>query len=192
MGLPLATVYAEKGAVVLGVDIDENVVNNINKGKNHVKEPKLNELVRKNAKAGRLSATTDPVLASRETEVKLILIPTLLNGQKKPDLKGVLEVSKKIGKGLKKGDFVIIETTMPIGATAKKIRPALETSGLRAGEDFGLAYCPERTYSGRAVKDIMIHRKITVRRSSNRVKNRLRPVIFSPYSSQNRALSRKR
>ncbi len=155
MGLPLAAVYADKGATVIGVDIHEGVVSGINNGRNHVKEPRLDSMVASNAKSGRLTATTDPVLASKQTDVKIILIPTLLDKKNMPDLAGVIDVSKKIAKGLKKGDFVIIETTMPIGATANRIRPALESGGLKAGRDFGLAYCPERTYSGRAVKDIL-------------------------------------
>ncbi|UCD02963.1 MAG: nucleotide sugar dehydrogenase [Candidatus Aenigmatarchaeota archaeon] len=155
MGLPLAAVYAEKGALVTGVDIDKQVIENINKGINHVNEPELDELVKKNVNEGRLSATDDPVLASKETDVKIIIIPTLLDGEKKPDLKDVIAVSEKIAKGMKKGDFIIVETTMPIGATNKKIRPALETTGLKAGIDFGLAYCPERTSSGRAIRDIL-------------------------------------
>ena len=155
MGLPLAAVYAERGAVVTGVDIDQHVIDSINKGVAHINEPGVEKLVSQNVKNGRLKATSDAVKASSENDVKIILIPTLLNGEKMPDLQGVITVSKLIAKGLKKGDFVIVETTMPIGATGKKLRPALESTGLKAGEDFGLAYCPERTSSGRAVKDIM-------------------------------------
>jgi nucleotide sugar dehydrogenase len=152
MGLPLAAVYAERGAVVTGVDIDPKVVDSLNKGVAHINEPGVDKLVKSNVKRKRFSAVTDAVGASKETDIKLILIPTLLNGDQTPDLKGVIKVSEKISLGLKPGDFVIVETTMPIGATEKKIRPALESSGLKAGKDFGLAYCPERTYSGRAVK----------------------------------------
>ena len=157
MGLPLAAVYADKGAVVTGVDVSQNVIDGINAGRCHVNgEPGLPEMVAKSSKAGRLSATADPVLASRQTDVKIILIPTLLDKRSMPDLAGVIDVCGKIGKGLKRGDLVIIETTMPIGATAKRLRPALEqASGFKAGQDFGLAYCPERTYSGRAIKDIL-------------------------------------
>jgi UDP-N-acetyl-D-mannosaminuronic acid dehydrogenase len=157
MGLPLAAVFSDKGAIVTGVDVDQAVIAGINAGKCHVRgEPGLPEMVRDNWKAKRISATGDPVKASRESDVKIILIPTLLDDKSMPDLAGILSLCEKIGKGLKKKDMVIIETTMPIGATAKRIRPSLEqASGLAAGKDFGLAYCPERTYSGRAITDIL-------------------------------------
>jgi len=88
MGLPLATVFAEYGAKVIGVDINEKVVEIINKGKNHIKEePGLDELVKKNVEAGRLKATTDGILAAKQADVMIILVPTLAD--KKGNLKEV-------------------------------------------------------------------------------------------------------
>lgn len=156
MGLPLAAVFAEKGARVVGADINEKVVKSINNGINHVKEePGLSELVEKNVRNGRLSATTDLVKASQDSDVMIILVPTLLDENRNPDLRIVKSVSRNIAKGLEKGDFVALESTAPPGTTQNVVRPILEKSGLIAGEDFGLAHSPERTSSGRVIEDIL-------------------------------------
>lgn len=156
MGLPLAISYAEAGGKVIGVDIDAHVVETLNQGVNHIEgEPGLPELVPKHAKRGTLRATTDLVQAARDADVMVIIVPTLLQADNVPDLSIVESVCRCIGKGLKRGDLVIQESTLPPGSTEKVLRPALEQeSGLRAGVDFGIAFCPERTLSGRALADI--------------------------------------
>ena len=153
MGLPLAAVFAEHGAKVIGVDINEKVVESINKGINHIKEePGLDELVKKNVEEGRLIATTNGVEASKESDIKIILVPTLADDRGNLKLDAVYDVCEKIALGLKKGDVVITEATMPPGTTENLI-PILEKSGLKLGE-FGLAHCPERTMTGTAIRDI--------------------------------------
>jgi nucleotide sugar dehydrogenase len=155
MGLPLAAVIADRGGKVIGVDVNADVVRNINLGLNHIKEEQgLDELVEANVREGRLKATTDLVGASKEADVMIILVPAFLDESSKPDLSILTSVAKNISKGLRKGDFVIVETTVPPGTTDKVMRPILEDSGLKAGLDFGLAHCPERTSSGRAIMDI--------------------------------------
>ena len=156
MGLPLAAVFAEKGARVIGVDIDEKVVKCVNEGVSHVKgEPGLDELVERNVREGRLQATVDGVEAAKASDVMIILVPAFLNESKRPDLSMVTSAAKAISKGLENGDLVIVETTVPPGTTKNIVAPILEESGLKIGEDFGLAHCPERTMSGRAIKDIL-------------------------------------
>ena len=153
MGLPLAAIYADSGANVTGVDISPKVVEGINRGINHIKEePGLDALVRKVVGSGNLKATNDPVAAAKEADVMIILVPTLIKNNK-PDLSPVFSVAGNIAKGLKKGDIVITECTMPPGSTEALI-PILEKSGLSAGKDFGLGHCPERTMTGTALEDI--------------------------------------
>ncbi|ASJ10321.1 NDP-sugar dehydrogenase [Thermococcus sp. P6] len=153
MGLPLAAVFAEHGAKVIGVDINENVVEMINRGENHVKEePGLDELLKKNVEEGRLSATTDGVEAARKADVMVILVPTLTDERGNLKLDPVYDVAHKISQGLEKGDVVITEATMPPGTT-ESIIPILEESGLKIGE-FGLGHAPERTMTGTAIRDI--------------------------------------
>ena len=156
MGLPLAAVFADKGAKVIGVDINPAVVDSINNGVspiNDKEEPGLSELVEKNVKEGRFKATTDLTGAAADSDVQIILVPTLIKNNK-PDMSIVKSVAGDISKGIVKGDMVITECTMPPGSTESLI-PILEKSGLKAGMDFGLGHCPERTMSGTAIRDIM-------------------------------------
>jgi len=156
MGLPLAVVFAEKGATVIGVDIDENVVAMVNKGINPIKEENgLDELLAKSVRDNGLIATCDPIKAAKDADVTIIIVPTFLNRDSTPDLEPVKSVCRSISKGIEAGDVVILENTAPPGTTDTVVQPILEESGLKAGRDFGLAHCPERTYSGRAIKDIM-------------------------------------
>ncbi len=154
MGLPLASVFADKGARVIGVDIDEERVAAINSGKNPVREePGLDELVNKNVEAGKLKATTDGVKASKEADVMIILVPTMIDDHGNVNLDPVYDATKKIAKGLERGNIVITEATMPPGTTESLIPILEEGSGLKIGE-FGLAHCPERTMTGTAIRDI--------------------------------------
>lgn len=154
MGLPLAAVFAERGARVIGVDVDQKLVNEINEGRCPIaNEPGLPEMLKANVAKGRLSATTDGVAAAKESDMMLILVPCLLNSDKSPDLTAITAACSSISRGLSKGDFVILETTVPPRTTKDVVLPVLKQSGLKEGE-FGLAFCPERTSSGRAIRDI--------------------------------------
>ena len=154
MGLPLAAVFADKGAIVIGVDIDEKRVELINSGINPVKEePGLEELIKKNVSLGRLSATTNGVEAAKKADVMIILVPTMIDDHGNVNLGPVLDAATKISKGLERGNIVITEATMPPGTTESLIPILEESSGLKIGE-FGLAHCPERTMTGTAIRDI--------------------------------------
>ena len=154
MGLPLAAVFAERGARVIGVDTSPEVVDQVTKGKCPVpNEPGLPEMLRANVAGERLSATTDGVAAAKESDVMVILVPCLLNSDKSPDLTAVTVTCSSISRGLSRGNFVILETTVPPRTTKNVLLPILKQSGLKEGE-FGLAFCPERTSSGRAIRDI--------------------------------------
>jgi len=153
MGLPLAAVFADKGAEVIGVDINEEVVEQINDGVNHIdKEPGLDKLVEENVREGRLRATSDGVEAASEADVSVILVPTLTDEKGNVQLGPVEDVAEIIVEGLDEGDVVITEATMPPGTTESLV-PVLEDSGLELGE-FGLGHAPERTMTGTAVRDI--------------------------------------
>ncbi|CAF29909.1 nucleotide sugar dehydrogenase [Methanococcus maripaludis] len=153
MGLPLASVFAEYGINVIGVDINQMVVDNLNNGINHItEEPGLSELVSKNVENKKYTATTDGVGAATDADIIVILVPTLIDDRGNIKLDPVYSVSEIISKGLKKGNIVITEATMPPGTTEKLI-PILEKSGLKLGE-FGLAHAPERTMTGTALRDI--------------------------------------
>ncbi|WP_411967234.1 nucleotide sugar dehydrogenase [Haloferax sp. YSSS75] len=155
MGLPLASVYAETTGDVIGADIDPGVVETINSGECHVKrEPGLDSLVSQLVADGSLTATTDPRDAASRASVHVVIVPTPITDKHEPDLAILDAVVEDIATGLSKGDLVIIECTVPPQTTARRVRSTLESeSGLQLGE-FGLAFCPERTSSGRALEDI--------------------------------------
>ena len=154
MGLPLSAVLADRGAKVIGVDINQNIVDEINKGRCPVLgEPGLPEMVEVNVKRQRFSATTNGIVAAEESDVIIILVPSSLDKEQNPDLSAITTTCLNISQGLSRGDFVILETTVPPGTTRGILLPILKQSGL-SEEEFGLAFCPERTSSGRAIKDI--------------------------------------
>ncbi len=159
VGAPLLAAWLLAGARGIGVDVDPEKVDLVNSGKSPVMEPGVDEVFSKAVEEGRLRATTSGADAASESDVMLIAVPTKLSGDgwpRKPDLTHVKEVAREIGKGLQKGDLVILESSSPPGTTRKVLKPILEDeSGLKAEEDFGLVYSPERIAEGRALKDIV-------------------------------------
>ena len=104
MGLPLAVVFAEKGATVVGVDIDENVVTMVNEGINPVKgETGLDELLAQSVGNIGLVATSDPIKAAKDADVMIIIVPTYLNRDNTPDLEPVKSVCRSDLTGSKSG-----------------------------------------------------------------------------------------
>jgi UDP-N-acetyl-D-mannosaminuronic acid dehydrogenase len=159
MGLPLAATYADVAGTVVGVDIDESVVETVNAGGCHVqREPGLPELVGEVVDRGALRATTDAEAAAEDATLHVVIVPTLLSSDRDPDLSVVEAVADSIAAGLAPGDLVVVESTLPPGTCAEVLRSRLvRQSGLDAGE-FGLAFCPERAASGRALRDIRTER----------------------------------
>jgi len=154
MGLPLALVFADKNARVVGVDVNADLVRKINSKEDVLpQEPGVKALLEKHA-GKNLVATTDASKAKADLHV--IIVPTLLTereGTIVPDLSLVKAVSSSIAKVLEKGNAVVVECTMPPGSTESLI-PILDESGLKCGKDFGLGHAPERTMSGTAIRDI--------------------------------------
>ncbi|WP_293033582.1 nucleotide sugar dehydrogenase, partial [Natronococcus sp.] len=155
MGLPLAGVYAETTGNVTGIDIDPTVVERLDDGESHVVgEPGLDDLVADQVERGRLAATTDGAAAAADARIHVIIVPTLLAEDDSPDLTTVESVLEDIAAGLEPGDLVVAESTLPPGSCRDVLLPHLiQESGLERGE-FGLAFCPERTASGSALRDI--------------------------------------
>ncbi|WP_254530960.1 nucleotide sugar dehydrogenase [Natrinema gelatinilyticum] len=155
MGLPLAAVYAETTGNVIGVDVDPDIVETISGGESHVVgEPGLGDLVAQQVDDGRFTATTDGPAAAEDARIHVVIVPTLLDNENDPDLATVESVADDIAAGLTPGDLVIAESTLPPGTCRDVIEPHLASeSGLDADE-FGVAFCPERTASGTALRDI--------------------------------------
>ena len=155
MGLPIAGVLASVTGNVVGADVDPEVVERVNAGDSHVEgEPGLDELVAKTVADGSLRAVSDPDQAAEAASVHVIIVPTLLTESNGCDLAIVDAVVDSIATGLDAGDTVFVESTVPPRTCADHLAPRLaEKSGLEPGT-FGVAFCPERTSSGRALRDI--------------------------------------
>jgi UDP-N-acetyl-D-glucosamine dehydrogenase len=148
VGVPLAQVFAEAGNDVLLVDVDPERVAAINKGDSYI-EDVPSSILGPLVESGRLKATTD-YDALREVEAILIALPTPLSKQREPDLTIVMSAVEMIATRLQPGQMVVLESTTYPGTTRDLLKPALENgSGLVEGEDFFLAFSPERVDPGR-------------------------------------------
>jgi UDP-N-acetyl-D-glucosamine dehydrogenase len=146
VGLPLAVELANAGYRVLGYDISQRVVDGLNKGISHIKDisdAQLQQVVQ----AGRFTATTDPGRLA-EPDAISICVPTPLSKFKDPDVSYIVAATDAIKKTLRKGQAIILESTTYPGTTREIMLPALESTGLKVGSDFFLAFSPERVDPG--------------------------------------------
>lgn len=147
VGLPLAVEKAKAGYRTIGFDIQESKVKMVNEGHNYigdVVDEELEDLVKK----GLLSATTDFSIV-KDVDFIAICVPTPLDQYQQPDISYVKSSTIEISKHLKRGSIVVLESTTYPGTTEELILPILEEgSGLKCGEDFFLAYSPERVDPG--------------------------------------------
>jgi UDP-N-acetyl-D-glucosamine dehydrogenase len=146
VGLPLALAFSKAGFPVLGFDVDDRKVDDLNQGESYITHID-GSAVREAASGGRLSATAD---FSRldEPDVLVICVPTPLTTQREPDMTYVVNTAEEIAKSLRRGQLVALESTTYPGTTEELLREILETSGLACGEAFFLAYSPEREDPG--------------------------------------------
>jgi UDP-N-acetyl-D-glucosamine dehydrogenase len=146
VGLPLAREFAHAGVRVLGFDIDESKVKKLNAGKSILKTVS-HDSVRVMVKSGKFRATAN-MSEIRKVDAVLICVPTPLTENREPDMQYVEGSCITISRHLQKGQLVSLESTTYPGTTRELMKPILETSGLKAGKDFYLAYSPEREDPG--------------------------------------------
>jgi UDP-N-acetyl-D-glucosamine dehydrogenase len=146
VGLPLALAFSEAGFKVLGFDIQQKRVNLVNQGRSYIADVSSDRLSAIRVKK-LLEATTDQSKLG-EVDVICICVPTPLTKTKDPDLSYVIRESEKISQHLQSGQLVVLESTTYPGTTREVMLPILERSGLRAGQDFCLAFSPERIDPG--------------------------------------------
>lgn len=149
-GLPLASVIADQGIDLLGVDVNEDRCGLINRGENPIPEESgLDELLERYG--GRRILATTRLDDARECTTFIVIVPVLVDQSFNPDLSIMEQAVRSLGGILKRGDLVVLETTLPPGTTETLIRGWLEeTSGLKLGE-FYLAYSPERIMTGYSI-----------------------------------------
>ncbi len=169
IGLPTAAMFAAKQKKVIGVDVNQHIVDTIKSGKVHFSEPELDTMVKKALNEGLLKATTVPEPA----DAFLIAVPTPFLPIKhessipEPDLSYIRSASNAVSKVLKKGDLVILESTSPVGTTEQmsiwlsELRPDL-TFPHSHGEnsDIRVAYCPERVLPGDVFRELIDNDRI--------------------------------
>jgi UDP-N-acetyl-D-glucosamine dehydrogenase len=146
VGVPLAQVFVEAGKPVVLVDVVQTRVDQLMRGESYIEDvpsEKLRELL-----AGGLSATTD-YDALAETDAILVALPTPLSKQREPDLSIVISAVEGIAKRLRKGHLIVLESTTYPYTTREVVLPILERGGLKVGQDFHLAFSPERVDPGR-------------------------------------------
>ena len=136
---------------VVGVDVNEGVVNGLQNGQLHLYEPGLRTLVQAALHSGNLVVSGQPEPA----DAFIIAVPTPYHGDKRADLSFVKSAAEMIVPHLQRGNLVVLESTSPPMTTCKIVAPILEKSGLKAGEDFYLAYSPERVLPGQILRELI-------------------------------------
>jgi UDP-N-acetyl-D-glucosamine dehydrogenase len=147
VGLPLAQVFGEAGQKVLLIELNPEKVALVQRGESYIRDVESDDL-RPLVESGAVGITSD-YDALKEVEAILIALQTPLTVQREPDLSIVLGAVKDIAPRLQRGQLVVLESTTYPGTTRERLLPVLETSGLKAGEDFHLAFSPERVDPGR-------------------------------------------
>jgi len=151
IGLPTACMLANSGFEILGVDIDEEIINKLNSGKLHIEEPELERIFLNAYKNKKMKVS----LELGRSDVFIIAVPTPLDHQNKADLSYVISAVNKIRDKIEKGNLVILESTSPPGTTRNIVGKIITSStGLLAGKDYYLAFCPERVIPGKIVYEL--------------------------------------
>ena len=157
IGLPTAALLASNGYSVVGMDVSEHAVATINQGKIHIVEPDLDAFVRSAVAAGRLKAFTEP----QAGDIYIICVPTPFHegqGIPQPNIDYVLAATRGIAPFVKVGDFVILESTSPVG-TAERVQGVLRDAGVDV-DQVHVAYCPERVLPGKIMTELVENDRI--------------------------------
>lgn len=150
IGLPTAIIAAKHGVEVFGVDINEAVVEQTNKGKLHIVEPGLEEMLQEVISAGTLKAYTQP----QESDAYFIVVPTPFKGDHQPDISFVESATRMILPLLKEGDLYVIESTSPVGTTDYMANVIFSERPELRGKIY-IAYCPERVLPGNVIYELV-------------------------------------
>ena len=151
IGLPTASIFASNGIQVTGMDTNADIINGLQAGKLHIFEPGLRGLLLEALNTGRLKISSEVMPA----DAFIIAVPTPFYEDKRADLRAVVAASESIVPHLQHGNLVILESTSPPRTTVDIVAPILEKSGLKAGQDFLLAYSPERVLPGRILRELV-------------------------------------
>tara|TARA_B110000495_G_scaffold181932_1_gene177056 strand:- start:1796 stop:3097 length:1302 start_codon:yes stop_codon:yes gene_type:complete len=152
VGLTLALTLADLGIKVSGIDTNKDTTKKLNQSIATISEKGLEELLKKNLNKNFQILEN---FENKEFEIFIICVGTPLNENKKPILEYIVSATNEIGTVLKKGQTIILRSTVPVGTTKNTIIPILENnSGLKAGKDFEVSFAPERTAEGVALSEL--------------------------------------
>ncbi len=155
VGLPTAAVFADAGFRVTGADVKREVVEAVNAGRSPISEPGLEELVRRCRERGTLRAVCSAREACEDADAVIVVVQTPLDERGEPELEPLRSALRGAGESLRRGALVVVESTLPPGGMREVVMPELEAcTGMRAGEDFLLAYSPERAIPTRTLEEI--------------------------------------
>ena len=156
VGLPAACVLAQSGHEVVGVEIRSDVVEGLNKGQIHIDEPGLHDLLQEALTNGRFRAQTTPESA----DAFILCVPTPFKDGYQPDLSYVEAAARSVLPVLKKNDLVVVESTIPVGAT-EKVAALIRTARSELTQDLlHVAHCPERVLPGNAIREIIYNDRV--------------------------------
>ena len=156
IGLPTACILSSKGFKVIGVDINQKLVKELNQVNIDPLEPGLAGLANSAIKSDNLI----PKICPEEADVFMICVPTPLTDENKADLAYVKNAAESVLPYLRKHNLVVLESTVPPGTTERVIKPILEKSGLKIGNELYLAHCPERVLPGNILKELVENDRI--------------------------------
>ena len=151
IGLPTSAMFATHGCQVVGVDVNEKVVDALNRGEITIEEPYLDIMVQAAVRSGHLKAYTEP----QEADAFIIAVPSPITEDKKADMSCVISAAEMIVPYLRKGNIVILESTSPVGTTEDLLVPILEKSGLKIGEELYVGHSPERVLPGKILWELV-------------------------------------
>lgn len=162
IGLPLAVQFASKGHQVVGVDVNEKVVELVNAGQEPFPgEDQLQEKLSEAVANGTLRATTDYADAIPGADAVVLVVPLFVDEEARPDFGWMDAATRDLAASLTPGTLVSYETTLPVGTTRTRWQPMLEEgSGLTSGEDFHVVFSPERVLTGRVFADLRKYPKL--------------------------------
>ena len=185
VGLVSGTCFADTGANVTCIDVDEKKIERLNNGEIPIYEPGLDELVVKNVKAGRLKFSSDLASVLNDQEIVFSAVGTPPDEDGSADLKYVLQVAKTIGENLNHYLVVVTKSTVPVG-TARKVRETIQAELDKRGVDitFDVASNPEFLKEGNAIKDFMSPDRVVVGIESEKAKKTL-TKLYKPFLINN-------
>ncbi|MGH3494033.1 MAG: nucleotide sugar dehydrogenase, partial [Sciscionella sp.] len=162
IGLPLAVQFASKGHQVVGVDVNAEVVDLVNRGiEPFPGEAQLQDKLTELVPAGSLRASTDYAEAVPGADAVVLVVPLFVDDEARPDFGWMDAATEELAKHLTAATLVSYETTLPVGTTRNRWKPVLEKgSGLVEGTDFHLVFSPERVLTGRVFADLRKYPKL--------------------------------